>query len=129
MPLPAHLARAYARTLYRVAGIDLRIGRPSRALDGLLGGLGTTEAVFVTAWNPQGRRAPAGVNERRMATMRTRLGQVTSLPAEGASRGWSEAHLLVAADPRRLATIARLFRQNAIVILQRGRAPRLADLT
>ncbi len=127
--LPPHLASAYRASTYSVAGIDLRIGRPSRRLDGLLAGMRTRDAALITAWNPRGTRLPVRINERRMAELRHRLGRSTQLPATGGTRTWKEAHLLVPGDLRKLKTLARLFRQNAIVALTSGRAPRLVELT
>ena len=126
--LPPHLASAYRASTYSVAGIDLRIGRLSRDLDGLLAGMHTRSAALITAWNPRSRRLPLRINERRMAELRHRLGRSTQLPATGGTRTWKEAHLLVPGDLRRLKVLARLFRQNAIVALASGRAPRLVEL-
>ena len=129
MPLPQHLATAYRASTYSVAGIDVRIGRLSRRLDGVLAGMNTRSAALITAWNPHGVRLPLRINERRMAALQHRLGRRTQLPATAGTRHWKEAHLLVPGDLRPLTGLARLFRQNAIVALARGRAPRLVDLT
>jgi len=43
---------------YRAAGLDLRIGRRSRGLDGVLHGMNTRQAVLITACNPRSRRRP-----------------------------------------------------------------------
>ena len=44
---------------------------------------------------------------------------------EGRARGWSERHLLLAADPRRAAVLARRFRQSAVVVVRSGAPARL----
>ncbi len=128
MALPAHLATAYRRARYRVAGLDLAIGRRSAALDGVLTGLRARDAVLITAWNPASRRMPPGWNARMMAALRRRLGSTPCLPAAGAGAGWCEEHVLATGDRRRLAKLARLFRQAAIVVLRRGQEIRLLPL-
>ena len=80
--MPPHLAVAYRACRYQAAGVDLRIGRRSRALDGLLAGMGAQEAVLITASNPNGRRAPAGCNARMMARL-----HAAPRTAHGLSRG------------------------------------------
>lgn len=128
MALPSHLDRAYRRSRYTLAGFDLKIGRRSAALDGLLSGLGTRDAVLITAWNPASRRMPPRWNDRMMAALRHRLGSTPSLPAVGAGCGWAEDCLLVTGDARRLAVLGRLFRQAALVGLRRGADVRLLPL-
>ena len=128
MPLPTHLAIAYRRARYTVAGISLTVGRRSHALDGLLAGMGARDAVLVTAWNPGSHRMPAGWNARMMAALRHRLGSTPSLPASSAGIAWFEDQLLVVGDRRRLAVLARRFRQAAMVGLKRGQGMRLLPL-
>ena len=128
MALPAHLATAYRRARYSVAGLDLVVGRRSSALDGLLAGMSAREAVLITAWNPASRRMPPDWNTKMMAALRYRLGSTPLLPATGRGNGWREEHLLVTGDRRRLAKLARLFRQAAMVGLRRGQDIRLLPL-
>ncbi len=143
MALPTHLARAYRNSRYSVAGLPLTIGRRSGALDGLLTGMGVRDAVLITAWNPASRRMPRPWNDRMMAALRHRLGSTPSLPATGAAGtgaagsgaagigaagAWAEDHLLVTGDRRRLAVLARVFRQAALVGLRRGQELRLLPL-
>ncbi len=128
MPLPDHLASAYGRTRYTVAGLGLTVGRRSAGLDGLLAGMRAREAVLITAWNPASRRMPPQWNARMMAALRLRLASTPSLPATGAGSAWTEDHLLVVGDRRRLAVLARLFGQAAILSLRRGQHVRLLPL-
>ncbi len=128
MSLPQHLASAYRRSRYSVAGLPLTVGRRSGGLDGLLAGMGAREAVLMTAWNPASRRMPPSWNARMMAALRHRLGSTPSLPASGEGCGWAEDQLLVIGDRRRLAVLARLFRQAAMVGLKRGQDVRLLPL-
>ena len=122
------LLAAYRRTEYEAAGAAARIGRRSAAIDGLLRRLGAREGAFVTAWNPLSRRMPVGWNARMMARLRAAARRLPRAEGEGRGRGWSERHLLLAADPRRAAALARRFRQNAIVAVRVGAPARLVPL-
>ena len=116
---------AYRRTRYEAAGIELRIGRRCPAMDRLLVSLGAREAALVTAYNPFSRVMPSGWNRRMQARLAQALRRRRVLPASGGWRQWSEAHLFVAGDAQPIWRLARLFRQNAIVVLRRGQAPRV----
>ncbi|MGX9965854.1 DUF3293 domain-containing protein [Roseomonas sp. F4] len=119
------LLRAFRATRYEAAGAVARIGQRSPALDRLLRRAGVRAAGFVTAWNPYSRRMPEGWNRH----MQDRLREAARgrLLAEGFGRagGWSEHHLLLAGDPRRLRVLARRFRQHAVVLVAVGRPARL----
>jgi hypothetical protein len=119
------LAGAYARTAYEAAGAVARIGRRSPALDRLLRRLGARQGGFVTAWNPLSRRMPRGWNDRMLARLRQAARRLPLAEGLGRGQGWAERHLLVAADPRRVAVLARRFRQNAIVVVRLGGPARL----
>jgi hypothetical protein len=113
---------AYLRTDYEANGIVVRVGRRCAAMDQLLRGCA---AGFVTAWNPFSRKMGCGWNRRMLARLREAArGRVV---AEGWGRGpgWAERHLLIAGDPRALRTLARRFRQNAIVIVAPRRKAKL----
>jgi hypothetical protein len=123
------LRAAFLRTGYEAAGIVVRIGRRSGAMDALLRRRGVRAAGFVTAWNPFSRPMPLGWNRRLQARLREAVrGDVL---AEGwgrgrsGGRGWAEHHLLLAGDPRRLSVLARHFRQHAMVTVRPGRPARL----
>ncbi len=122
------LLAAYRRTEYEAAGAAARIGRRSAAIDGLLRRFGAREGAFVTAWNPLSRRMPENWNARMMARLREAARRLPSAEGEGHGRGWSERHLLLAADPRRAAVLARRFRQNAVVAVRTGAPARLVSL-
>jgi hypothetical protein len=126
--MPPHLAIAYRRSHYRAAGIKLRIGRRSRALDGVLAGMGAREAVLITASNPQGKRAPEGRNARLMVSLHAALRGCTALPAESGTGLWREAQFMAAGPEAWMKRLARRFRQVALVRLRRGQAPRLLAL-
>jgi hypothetical protein len=119
------LLRAYRETTYQAGFCDVRVGRRSLAMDRLLFSVGAREAVFITAYNPFSRVMPPGWNQR----MQTRLAETVrrhhALTASGRWRRWSEVHLLVFADGRRIKKLAHLFRQHGIVIVRRRQPARL----
>jgi hypothetical protein len=119
------LLKAYRETVYTVGGVEVRIGRRSRAMDRVLLVHGVRQAAFVTAYNPYSRMMPAGWNQRMQERLAVSVRRRPTLLAKGAWRRWSEAHLLVLGDVRVLRLKARVFRQNAIVIVRVGQAVRL----
>jgi hypothetical protein len=121
--MPPRLLRAYRRTRYSTAGMVVRIGW--RAPDRLFAQVGAREAVFITAWNPRSRRMPLGWNSRMQRRLGEWLRRFVVVPADGTLGRWHEAHLLVAADLRRMLRIARIFRQLGLVMLRRGQPARL----
>ncbi|MGH8688978.1 MAG: DUF3293 domain-containing protein [Burkholderiales bacterium] len=112
----------------------LRIGKPSAALDALLDHFGETTGACVSAANPRGRRASASTNARaHAAPLRAlRLGRRAHIAGEGRDRAgaWApEASVLVLGLPRSGARrLGRRLRQNAIVYVERGKAPELLIL-
>lgn len=127
-PVTPALLRAYRRTAYAAGGAVARIGRRSPALDALLTRHGGRAGGFVGAWNPYSRPMPPGWNRRMDAALRRHARRLPVVPGEGAARGWREEHLLVVADPRRVAVLGRRFRQAAVVVVRRGQAARLRPL-
>ena len=140
LPFPAtrRFHAAYLATHYLVFApgttLTIRIGQHSAALDRLIISNGATTATYVTAFNPGSRQRGRNANlaaHRRLVALVRRLGW-RHLAAEGRDPTgvWpGEASLLVfglsAAAARQLG---RRFRQNAIVVIRRGRAPELAAL-
>jgi hypothetical protein len=113
---------AYLHTNYEAAGIVVRIGAHNAAMDALLRG---RTAAFVTAWNPFSRKMPRGWNERMLARLRQGAGPRVLAEGWGRGRLWAERHLLITGDPRALRTLARRFRQNAIVLVAPRRKAKL----
>lgn len=126
--LDARTLLAWRRTAYLAGGAAARIGRRSAALDAVLARLGGREGGFVTAWNPLGRRMPESWNRRMQARLEQRLRRLPHLAGAGQGRGWTEAHLLIAADKRRVARLGRMFRQLGVVIVWRGGKARILVL-
>ncbi len=122
------LLRAYRATDYVADAVVVRIGRRSAAMDVLLARMGARTGVFVTAWNPLSRAKPAGWNHRMQRRLEQRLRRYVTLAAGGSLRRWHEGHLLVAADPRPVVRLARLFRQRGVVVAARHQRARLVLL-
>lgn len=112
------LLRAYRMTVYTTAGITVRIGRRSAAMDRLLLLHRQRQAALITAFNPFSRPTPAGRNERMQARLTLEASRRIILPASGSWRRWSESHLTVFGSFRWTAVLARKYRQHAIVILR-----------
>jgi hypothetical protein len=119
------LRAAFLRTAYEAGGIVVRVGRRSAAMDALLRRHGLRAAGFVTAWNPFSRPRPPGWNRRLQAKLRQAARGAVLEEGWGRGRGWAEHHLLLAGDARRIAVLARRFRQHAVVTVSPGRPARL----
>ncbi|MGG5810454.1 DUF3293 domain-containing protein [Falsiroseomonas sp. CW058] len=116
---------AYARTDYEAGGIVAHIGARSPALDALLRAGGVRRAAFVTAWNPYSRKMPRGWNDRMLDRLRGAARGRILAEGWGSGHGWAERHLLLAGDPRRIAVLARRFRQHALVAVAVGKPVRI----
>ena len=126
--LSPRLLRNYRATRYSADGIEIRIGRRSATVDGLLARHGARSAVLVTAWNPLSLKRPDGWNRRMQCRLRQHSKRAVVLSAEGALGQWREAHLLVLAPLPWVNRLARQFRQNAVVSVSPGRKARLVLL-
>lgn len=131
MTMNAHTDEAYRATTYRVLvpgeePIDLRIGECSHMLDGLLAKHGCDSWAFITAWNPHSQQRAAEENARRQAELVSVIRErgwifleAMGIPAD--PKWQPEASVLVLGIPREEAVeIATRFRQNAIVVGERG---------
>ena len=130
------LRRAYEDSDYVVFAepeLVLKIGTPSARLDALLESEGCTTAAFVTAANPRSEPRPAAENAAALEKLDLIVAGA-GYPwraAEGREPGgaWREPGRLVIGMWREHAeTLGRLFRQNAIVWIERGKAPELVVL-
>jgi len=119
------LERAYRASDYEAAGVVVRVGRRGPAVDALLARLGVRQGGFLGAWNPLSRRMPAGWNRRMQARLVQAARRLPAAEGWGGTPRWREAHCLFGADPRRLAVLARRFRQAAFVVVRRGQPARL----
>ena len=141
MTLPPELLAAYENADYVVLGkmsgppeFVLRNGEPSRRLDALLEAGEASTAAFITAANPHGERRSAAENQPGVVALNDLLaGSGYPLyPGEGRDpegRWTPEPSVLVIGIYRDNAeALGRLFGQNAIVFVEKGRAPELIVL-
>src|SRR2546427_9143230 len=128
---------AYQKALYVVFGkpeLGIRIGEPNPDLDELLAAEGAATAAFITAANPQGELTSAWKNEIANAALVETQTKAGYRCFEGEGRDpqgrWRpERSALVVGIPRADAeAVGRAFGQNAIVFVERGRAPELVIL-
>ncbi|HYZ20978.1 MAG TPA: DUF3293 domain-containing protein [Rhodopila sp.] len=94
-------------------------------MDALLRGAGARSAALIGADNPLSRRMPEGWNRRMRARLAERLRRRDVWPASGTGQGWCEQHFFVLGPIGFSQKIARLARQNGIVIIRRGQPPTL----
>ncbi|MDH3320817.1 MAG: DUF3293 domain-containing protein [Betaproteobacteria bacterium] len=137
MPLGSDLIVAYLGAEYVIFGepeLVLRVGEPSEALDALLGAEGADTAAYVTAANPRGRFA--GQAENLLATTALLEAQREAGYACFAGEGrdpqgeWlPEPSVLVVGMSRGEAEVlGRSYGQNAIVFVEKNKAPELVLL-
>jgi hypothetical protein len=126
------LARGWRITVYAAGGAAARLGRRSAAVDALLAAAGARHGAFIGAWNPLSRPRHRCWNDRALARLRgmaRRAGlHVIDGVGHAARPPWAEEHLLMFGDLRRIATLARQFRQHAILRVRRHDRSRLLVL-
>ena len=134
MPLTPELIDAYENADYVVFAnpeIVLRIGEPSPRLDALLAAEGATAAAYLTAANPRSEPRTDAQNRSAGATLDELLASAGYPRYAGEARDpenqrAAEASVLVVGIYRaNAATLGRLFGQNAIVFVEKGRPPEL----
>jgi len=137
MPLDPQLLAAYLVAEYVVfaePSLVLHIGEANEALDALLEAEGARTAAFVTGANPHGRLADAAENLLATTAMleAQREAGYACYPGEGRDpRGeWPpEPSVLVVGIARsEAAMLGRGYEQQAIVYIERGKAPELVVL-
>jgi hypothetical protein len=134
MALAPELIDAYENADYVVftdPELVLRIGEPSPRLDALLEAEGATAAVYITAANPRSEQKTDAENESAGATLdellaRSGYPRYAGEARDPENRRAAEASVLVIGIYRDNAvTLARIFGQNAIVLIEKGKAPEL----
>jgi hypothetical protein len=136
MPVSPDLVSAYENADYVVFAepeFVLKIGEPSSRLDALLEAEGAATAAFVTAANPRSEPRPAPDNAAALSALDQIIAKVGYPWRAGEGRepdgSWAEPSRLVIGIWRENAeTLGRLFRQNAIVFIEKGAAPELVLL-
>jgi Protein of unknown function (DUF3293) len=137
VPLRPDLLAAYREALYVVYGtpeLVIRIGKQDDELDALLEADGLDTAAYLTAANPGGELHSKVENELSCAALHQVLadaGYICYL-GEGRDPGgdWpAEPSILALGISRHEAeVIGRSYEQNAIVFIERGKAPELVLL-
>ena len=123
--------RAFYRANVRGEEIEIRVGKRTPALDGLLAREGKRRWVFVTACNPGASRLGAAENRIRMNALKSSLRSGRFLFFEGRSGSdagdWpeEESFLVVGIRGRDAERLRRRFDQDAIVTGTSGGAARL----
>jgi hypothetical protein len=137
MPLDSGLLEAYRGALYVVYGapdLVIRIGELNAALDALLDEDGADTAAYLTAANPNGELQHETANQHSCAALHQALADAgyACYAGEGRDRAgdWpAEPSVLAVGIPRREAMVmGRSYEQNAIVFIERGKAPELVVL-
>lgn len=132
MPLTPDLIAAYGAALYVVGeGPVLRIGERNAELESLLAPRAAASAAFITAANPRGEQRSRAENDAAMAALRSSLAW-PYLDGEGRDpegRWPAEPSVLVLGIGRAEAeALGRRLEKNAIVFVEKGRAPELVLL-
>jgi hypothetical protein len=129
------LRRAYEKALYVVAAqpeLVIRVGEPNPRLDRLLEERQASTAAYVTASNPRGEERSERENDRANAELSRLAAPYACYPGEGRDpegRRAAEKSLLIVGIAREEAEqLGRRFDQNAIVFIEKGRAPGLVVL-
>ena len=141
MSVPPELIQAYRKADYAVfahrgsrAEIVFHVGEPNVDLDELLDGDDAATAAFICPGNRRGRKQSEQANADAFLEMNAALSKTSYRrhAAEGRDPEgeWPpEAAVLIAGIPRAEAeALGRRFEQNAIVFVERGRAPELVLL-
>jgi len=134
MALAPELIEAYENADYVVftdPELVLRIREPSPRLDALLAAEGATAAAYITAANPRSEQKTDAENESAGATLdellaRSGYPRYAGEARDPENRRAAEPSVLVIGIYRDNAvTLARIFGQNAIVLIEKGKAPEL----
>ena len=136
-PATPEQVAAYEKALYVVFGrpeLVLRIGEPNADLDELLDAEGASTAAYITAANPRGEAGTHWQNEIANAALVELLGKAGHACYEGEGRDpqgrWTPERSVLAIGIARpdAEAAGRAFGQNAIVFVEKGRAPELVVL-
>ena len=128
------LVAAYRATRYRVFAsppFELKVDRPSAALNSLMQTAGVRAAAFITAWNPRGETRAPEFNRERQDALRQALrdGGLHFVEGFGAhaddERLGEESLLALGLDRRAAGTLGARFEQNAILWSGSNAVPRL----
>jgi hypothetical protein len=136
-PATPGLIAAYEKALYVVFGepeLVIRIGEPNADLDELLEAEGAASAAYITAANSRGEMTSPWKNEIANAALVDTLTEAGYRCFEGEGRDpqrrWTpeRSALVVGISRADAEAVGRAFGQNAIVFVEKGRAPELVVL-
>ncbi|TMG73650.1 MAG: DUF3293 domain-containing protein [Betaproteobacteria bacterium] len=128
---------AYKKAQYVVLGdpeLVIRIGEPNPDLDELLEAEGAATAAYITAANPRGEARDAWENEIANAALVRSQTEAGYSCYEGEGRDpqgrWTpeRSALVVGISRSDAEALGRVFEQNAIVFVEKGRSPELVVL-
>ena len=131
------LIAAYKKAQYVVLGdpeLVIRIGEPNPDLDELLEAEGAATAAYITAANPRGEARDAWENEIANAALVESQTEAGYSCYEGEGRDpqgrWTpeRSALVVGISRSDAEALGRVFEQNAIVFVEKGRSPELVVL-
>ena len=131
------LIAAYKKAQYVVLGdpeLVIRVGEPNPDLDELLEAEGAATAAYITAANPRGEARDAWENEIANAALVRSQTEAGYSCYEGEGRDpqgrWTpeRSALVVGISRPDAEALGRVFEQNAIVFVEKGRSPELVVL-
>jgi hypothetical protein len=140
MTIKPELLAAYREAEYAVLesgvahALVLRIGELNAALDTLLESHGAQSAAFITAANPYSEIRPEAENLAGQGELQRAMREAGYACFRGEGRdprgAWTSepSCLVVGIDRAHAEEAGRRFAQNAIVFIERGRAPELVVL-
>jgi len=131
--VPPEKLEAYRQALYRVEALEgpflLKVDEPSPELTSLLALHGATQAAYLTACNPLGRRASDKDNHRWQQELEADLNPWVILPGSGEDpRGeWDPepSFLALGIPPEKAKELGKKYRQLAILLAGEDAIPRL----
>ena len=133
--IPKALIQAYSATDFIAHLPDgecvLRVDVRNAVLAQFLKDHETTNASYITAWNPYSRIFETADNEQATIQLKSVISELelTSYPCDGhdPTGQWADepGFLILGAKRSKLRSIGRRFRQNAIIIVGRNGIPKL----
>jgi hypothetical protein len=135
--IPDELKQAYENADYVVLlepELVLRIGERSERLERLMASVHLSTAAFVTACNPGSNRQPDAENAAAAEALEGLVAAAGYPRHRGEGRDPDEAYppeaslLILGIHRENAEALGRLFGQNAIVYVEKGRAPELVFL-
>ena len=131
------MRQAYEKALYVVSGepeLVIRIGEPNADLDALLEAEGAATAAFISSANPGSVISPESINQVAYVALLQSQEEAghSCYPGEGRDpKGeWpvEKSALVVGISREDAEKVGRIFEQNAIVFIEKGKAPELVFL-